>query len=117
MYAAQNLWQSAVATAPSPATSGTTLVCHAGDGAYLTATPPFPVAIWAAGAAPSLPAGNCELALCTAVSTDTLTITRAQESTPARTIVAGDQIAAVVTAGFLASLNATDRIMRLILGS
>ena len=117
MYAAQNLWISTVATAPSPATSGTTLTVHAGDGATLTATPPFPVTIWAAGASPSLPAGNVEIALCTAVSTDTLTITRAQESTPARTVVVGDQIAATVTAGFLASLNATDRVMRLILGS
>lgn len=117
MYAAQNLWQSTVATAPSPATSGTTLVCHAGDGAYLTAAPPFPVAIWASGAAPSLPAGNVELALCTAVSTDTLTLTRGQEGIAARTVVVGDQIAAVITAAFLTSLNATDRVMRLILGS
>ena len=117
MYAAQNLWISTVATAPSPATSGTTLIAHAGDGAYLTATPPFPVTIWAAGASPSLPAGNVEIGLCTAVSTDTLTITRAQESTSARTIVAGDQIAATWTAASVTSLVASTRVMRLILGS
>ena len=117
MYATQNLWLSTVAIAPTPATSGTTLTAHAGDGAYLTATPPFPVTIWAANASPSLPAGNAEIAMCTAVATDTLTITRAQEGTSARTVVAGDQIAATITAASINSLVASTRVMRLILGT
>ncbi len=40
---------------------------------------------------------NSEIVRVTAISTDTFTITRAQESTSARTIVVGDQIADTIT--------------------
>ncbi len=90
MDAHANLAISTVATAPSPATSGTSLVVAAGEGALFPAAP-FNITIWPTGAAPTH--ANAEIVRCTAVSTDTLTITRAQEGTSARTVVVGDQIA------------------------
>ena len=50
--------------------------------------------IWPAGAQPL--STNAEIVRVTARSTDTLTITRAQESTSARTVVVGDQIMAAI---------------------
>lgn len=91
----KNFAYSAVATAPSPATSGTTLVVTAAQGA-LFPTPPFNATIWPAGSNPT--AANAEIVRVTSVSTDTLTIVRAQEGTTARTVVVGDQIAATITA-------------------
>jgi prepilin-type N-terminal cleavage/methylation domain-containing protein len=82
---------SAVATAPSPAATGTSLAVTAGQGSRLP-TPPFEVTIFPTGSQPT--AANAEIVLVTAISGDTLTITRAQEGTTARTIVVGDQIAA-----------------------
>lgn len=86
----KNLAYSNVATAPSPATSGTSLVVTAGQGA-LFPTPPFNATIWPTGAKPTTT--NAEIVRVTNISTDTLTITRTQESTSARTVVIGDQIA------------------------
>lgn len=83
-----------VATAPSPATSGTSLVLTSGHGARFP-TPPFNAVVWVAGA--NALASNAEVVRVTAKSTDTLTITRAQEGSSARTIVTGDQIAAAIT--------------------
>jgi hypothetical protein len=92
-----------VATAPSPATSGTSLTVSAGYGANLPAAP-FNMTVWPAGAQPSVT--NAEIVRVTASSTDTLTITRAQEGTSARSIVGGDQIALTITAKTLADLEA-----------
>lgn len=89
-----NFAYSTVATAPSPASSGTSLVVHAGDGAKFPAVP-FNATVWPANAQPLTT--NAEIVRVTAVSTDTFTITRAQESTSARAIVAGDQIALTIT--------------------
>lgn len=86
---------SAVATAPSPATSGTSLVVTAADGTKFPAAP-FNAIIWPTSASPS--SSNAEIVRVTAISTDTLTITRAQESSSARTVVVGDQIMAGITA-------------------
>lgn len=83
-----------VATAPSPATSGTTLIVTAGFGATLGAAP-FNMTVWATGVAPT--STNAEIVRVTNISTDTLTITRTQEGTSARTIVIGDQIAVTQT--------------------
>lgn len=91
----KNFAISAVATAPSPATSGTSLVVTAGHGTRFP-TPPFNATVWPTGATPN--PTNAEIVRVTAISTDTLTITRAQESTTARSIVVGDQIAATITA-------------------
>lgn len=99
----KNFAYSTVATAPSPATSGTSLVLATGDGANFPAAP-FNVVIWPTGAQPLV--ATAEVARCTAKSTDTLTITRAQEGTAARTIVVGDQIMAGITAKTLTDAEA-----------
>lgn len=90
-----NLATSTVATAPSPATTGESLVVAAGQGARFPASGSFNATIHEDGQLPS-PA-NAEIVRVTAVSTDTLTITRAQEGTTARTVVVGDRITLTVT--------------------
>jgi hypothetical protein len=90
----KNFAYSTVATAPSPAASGTSLVVTASEGALFPATP-FNATVWPAGVLPS--AANAEIVRVTNRSTDTLTITRTQEGTSARTIIVNDQIAASIT--------------------
>lgn len=102
----KNLAYSTVATAPSPASSGTSLVVATGDGSKFPAVP-FNATIWPIGALPT-PA-NAEIVRVTTVSTDTLTITRAQESTSARSVIVGDQIAATITAKLLTDIEANTR--------
>src|ERR1035437_7149636 len=89
-----NFAYSSVATAPSPATSGTSLVLNSGDGALFPAAP-FQATIWPTASNPL--SSNAEIVRVTVKSTDTLTITRAQEGTSARTVIPGDQIAAGIT--------------------
>lgn len=101
----KNFSYGVVATAPSPASSGTSLVLTAGQGANFP-TPPFNATVWAAGAQPL--ASNAEIVRVTGISTDTLTITRAQESSSARSIVVGDQVAATITAKTLTDAETTD---------
>lgn len=98
----KNFAYSLVATAPSPAASGTSLVVTTGEGT-LFPTPPFNAVVWATGSMPL--STNAEIVRVTAISTDTLTITRSQESTSARTIVVGDQIMAAVTAKTLTDIE------------
>lgn len=99
-----NFATSTVATAPSPATSGTSLVVAAGHGARFPAgAQDFNAVVCPADAQPT-PA-NAEIVRVTSISTDTFTITRAQESTSARTIVVGDRIYAGITAKTLADIN------------
>lgn len=98
----KNLAVSAVATAPSPASSGTSLVVTAGHGSRFPA-PPFNATVWPAGASPD--PSNAEIVRVTAISTDTLTIARTQEGTSARSIVATDQIAATITAETLTDIE------------
>ena len=57
---------------------------------------PFNAVIWPVSVQPL--ASNAEIVRVTAIATDTLTITRIQESTSARTVVVGDQFAAAITA-------------------
>lgn len=90
----KNLAYSTVATAPSPAASGTSLVVSSGHGTRFPAVP-FNATVWPANTIPD--PSNSEIVRVTAVASDTFTITRAQESTSARTIVVGDQIAATIT--------------------
>ncbi len=90
----KNFSYSLIATAPSPATSGTSLVVTAGEGALFPAVP-FNVTIWPTAVQPL--STNAEIVRVTAISTDTLTIIRAQEGSVARTVVVGDQIAATIT--------------------
>jgi len=86
----KNLALGYVATAPSPATTGTSLVLGSGEGArfpqpstdgnfYVTAMPP--------GENPNV--SNSEILQVTARSTDTLTIVREQGDTTAKTIEEG----------------------------
>lgn len=91
----KNFAYSLVATAPSPAISGTSLVVTADQGA-LFPTPPFNVTLWPTAAQPL--SSNAEIVTVTGIATDTLTIVRARENTTARTIIVGDQIAATITA-------------------
>lgn len=98
----RNLAYSLIATAPSPAGSGTSLVVTAAQGSRFPSAP-FNATIWPADSVPT-PA-NAEIVTVTAVSTDTLTIVRAQEGTAARTVIVGDQIAATITARTLSTLE------------
>lgn len=99
----KNFGVSLIATAPSPATSGTSLVVTAGQGTRFPAVP-FNASLWPAGQNPD--PSNAEIVRVTNISTDTLTITRTQESTSARTVVVGDYIAATVTAKTLTDIEA-----------
>lgn len=92
----KNAAWSLVATAPSPATSGGSLVVTAGEGARFP-TGPFTYLVcpanaqpmWAAGSATG---GNFEMGRAT-ISGNTMTLTaRAQFGTTARSIQVGDQI-------------------------
>ena len=98
-----NLAVSLVATAPSPATSGTSLVVTSGEGSRFPAVP-FNAVVGPAGVL--LTPANAEIVRATARTSDTLTITRAQEGTTARSIVVGDQIAAAITAKTLTDVEA-----------
>lgn len=89
-----NLATSLVATAPSPATSGTSLVVTAGEGTRFSGFP-FYAIVHPDGSYPT--PGNGEIVRITAQATDTLTITRAQQSTTARAIAVGDRISVVLT--------------------
>jgi hypothetical protein len=99
----KNFAYSTVATAPSPASSGTSLVLASGGGALMPSTPFWGVD-WPTGVLPT--AANAEIVQVTNIATDTLTIVRAQESTPARTVVVGDQFAAAITRQTLLDLLA-----------
>lgn len=95
----KNFAYSTVATAPSPATSGTSLVVSSGDGAKFPLIP-FNATVWPVGVQPTT--ANAEIIRVTGISTDTFsTIVRAQEGTSARSIQVGDQISANITAKVL----------------
>lgn len=83
-----------VATAPSPATSGTSLVLQSGEGAGFP-TPPFNATLWPSGVAPI--ESNAEIVRVTNISTDTLTITRTQEGSVNQSVQVGWQIANTMT--------------------
>src|SRR6266550_2199862 len=94
MDAHKNFAIGIVATAPSPAISGTSLTLQTGQGTLMPAVP-FNAPVWPTVAQPT--STNAEIVRVTAVSGDVLTIVRSQEGTSARTIVVGDQIAATLT--------------------
>jgi hypothetical protein len=112
----KNFAISAVAAAPSPATTGPSLDVRAGEGARFPATP-FNATVWPANALPD--PTNAEIVRVANITSDTLTISRAQEGTTARSVQAGDAIAATVTAkaltdieGDVAALSSTRFISR-----
>lgn len=97
----KNFAKTTVATAPSPATTGLSLVVAAGEGANLP-TGTFNVVVWPDGDSPTI--ANAEV--CRATRTvDTLAIVRQQEGSPARTIVVGDQVCAALTARSLTDIE------------
>lgn len=106
----KNLSYSHVATAPSPASSGLSLVVTTNEGA-LFPTPPFNATVWPTGVQPLT--SNAEIITVTAVSTDTFTIVRAQEGTSARSIIVGDQIAASITNKTFTDIESTVNINNL----
>src|ERR1700733_6823444 len=96
-----------VATAPSPATSGTSLILQTGQGAAFPVGS-FDVTLWPSGTQPiGLTAGsltaNAEIARAT-VSGDTLTLTRAQYGTTAMPVAIGYQVSNAPTAALLNQL-------------
>lgn len=94
MDARKNFAYSTVATAPSPAISGLTLVVQSGHGTRFPATP-FSVVVWPAQTLPL--STNAEILRVSGVAGDTLTFTRQDESSAARTIIAGDQVSQNIT--------------------
>jgi hypothetical protein len=99
----KNFAYGTVATAPSPATSGTSVVLGSGQGALFPTSFPYSVVIWPTGVNPT--SSNAEIVTVTGISTDTLTIVRAQEGTSARTVVTGDQIMYAITGELLRRLE------------
>src|SRR5262245_22958161 len=97
-----NLVYTLVETPPTPPSTGTSLVVKAGSGAQFPA-PPFNLTVWPVGAVPLRT--NAEIIRVTAVTTDTLTFSRAQEGTTARVIAPGDQIAMTITAKVLTDIE------------
>jgi microcystin-dependent protein len=90
-----NFGDTTVATAPSPAASGTTLVVSAD---FSDAAVPFNIVIAPPNQKPT--AANAEIARVTAKGgggNTSWTIVRAQEGTSARTIVAGDAVSLYIT--------------------
>lgn len=101
--ARKNFPFSNVATAPSPADSGTSLVVTAGHGARFPSTP-FRAVVCPSGARPI--STNAEVINVTNVSTDTLTIDREEEGSTAREIEIGDDIFAIESAADFDALDA-----------
>lgn len=100
---------SLIATAPSPATSGTSLVLEAGKGARMPAVP-FNAVAHPDGQLPTL--DNAEQVLVTARTTDTLTITRAQGLTTAKSIAAGWRLSnSIFAQDILNASSVTDELM------
>ncbi len=84
---------STVATAPSPATTGTSITVQSGDGTKFNVSQNCTV--WPVSVQPTL--ANAEVVRITAISGDTLTIQRSQEMILSRSIIIGDQIANTIT--------------------
>lgn len=98
-----------IATAPSPATSGTSLVLATGMGARMPAVP-FNAVAHPDGQLPTL--DNAEQVLVTARTTDTLTITRAQGLTSAKSIATGWRLSnSIFTSDILNASSVTDELM------
>lgn len=93
----KNLAYSTVATAPSPATSGTTLSVAAGHGTRFPAVP-FNATVWPLNVIPD-PSNGEIIRVTSKGAGDNWTIVRQAEvgGTAARSIVVGDQIAATIT--------------------
>lgn len=109
----KNFSYGTVLTAPSPPASGTTLVLGSGQGAEFpdpSVDGEYNVTVWPTATQPL--SSNSEIVRVTARSTDTLTITRQQEGSSARTILVGDQVAMTITKKIVTDLeNASGNAM------
>lgn len=97
-----NFAYSAVVTAPSPASSGTTLTVTTGEGA-LFPTVPFNAVVWAYNAIPTV--YNATIVRVTNIAGDVLTFTRTQEGAANRSILVTDQISAPLTKKLLTDIE------------
>lgn len=97
-----NLWSATVATPPSPATSGASLVVQAGLGASAPSVS-FNALVYPTGATPTT--SNSEFVRVTAISTDTFTIVRGQEGSSAQSVTSSFTIAAVISKKTLTDLE------------
>ncbi len=100
----KNFAYSTIVTAPSPAASGTSLTVVM-EQARLFPDVPFNATVWPTGVQPI--STNAEIIRVTDRTDNVFTIERAQESTSARTILVGDQIAATLTAKTLTDAEAS----------
>src|SRR5262245_54658198 len=110
----RNFAYSTVTTPPAPAASGTSLQIASGDGA-LFPNAPFNATVAPFGVLPRTT--NAEIVRVTGVAGDTFTIVRMQEGSQPRTIQAGDQIAATITARALQDIEAFPDLPRLSLAN
>lgn len=93
-----------VMTPPSPAASGTSLVLQSGQGALMP-TPPFNAVVCPTQTQPT--ASNAEIVRVLTMVGDTVTsMTRAQEGSTARAIIAGDQFFNGITDKILTDIEA-----------
>lgn len=89
----KNFASTTVTAAPSPSTSGTSM--DVDDGTVFP-TVPFNAVVWPANVTAPTDV-NAEIVRVTNIATDTLTITRTQEGTSARSIQVGDRVMAAIT--------------------
>src|SRR5262249_38750448 len=87
---------------PVPASSGLSLTVVSAS--TFTGTPPFNCTVWPAGTFAL--ASNAEIVRVTAIVGNVFTIVRAQESSSARAIIAGDEIGNTITAKLLTDIEA-----------
>lgn len=109
-----NFAYSTVKVAPSPATTGTSLTVQDGDSA-LFPNPPFNATVWPTSSQPT--SANAEIVRVIAINDDVFTLLDndangsrdPQESSSSRSIVVGDQIAAIITNKTLTDAEATPK--------
>ncbi|HYB96212.1 MAG TPA: hypothetical protein VEC39_14670 [Vicinamibacterales bacterium] len=99
----KNFAYSTVATAPTPPNSGTSLDVQAGHGTRFPATP-FNATVWPANTIPD--PSNAEIVRVTGITADAFAIVRQTESSGARSIQVGDQIAASITNKVITDIEA-----------
>jgi hypothetical protein len=91
----KNFAISLIATAPTPPSSGNTLIVEAGTGKIFPSAP-FNIVVWPAKASPLQ--SNAEVIRVTKITTDTFEgLERKQEESETREIKVGDQIALCIT--------------------
>lgn len=100
-----NFVYSTVLTAPSPATTGTSLTIQAADASNFPdpSTYNYNLVVFPVDTQPT--AANAEIVRVTAKSSNVLTISREQEGTSARTILVGDQVMLAPTAKVITDIE------------